>query len=262
MSHSRSIFRFIATLVAVCVVGNLAFAAEPIPGRPDRYVSDRAGIISTTTANQLNHELADFERETSNQLLVAIFPKVPEGYERDEFTVKVAHAWAVGQHGRNNGAILFVFVDDHYVRIEVGYGLEPVLTDATCATIIRNDIVPAFRRQNYGAGLNAAVRDMMLACRGEFHGTGKTIGENQKQSLTWLPGLLFFLGVFLFFGFAARRQRRYGSRYGRYDSSGSGPWFVGGGGFGSGGSGGSSGSNDSFSSGGGDFGGGGAGGNW
>jgi uncharacterized protein len=264
MSHRRSIFTLLAALLLACALASAGMAAGQIPPKPAQYVTDRAGIIDPATAAQLNHRLANFERETSNQLLVAIFPKVPEGFEREDFTVKAAHAWGIGQHGKNNGAVLFVFVNEHYVRIEVGYGLEPVLTDATCATIIRNDIVPAFRRQNYAAGINSAVGDMMLACRGEYHGTGKTHAESRspspQSSSNWFVGI--FVLILLFFGWLSRRRRRYyGSSYGRTWNSGGPGWYVGGGGFDSGSSSSSS-SNDSFSSGGGDFGGGGAGGSW
>jgi uncharacterized protein len=264
MSHRRSIFTLLAALLLACTLASVAAAAGQIPPKPARYFTDQAGIVGANTAGQLNHELANFERETSNQLLVVIFKKVPEGFDRDGFTVQTAHAWGIGRHDRKNGAVLFVFVDDHYVRIEVGYGLEPVLTDATCATIIRNDIVPAFRRGDYATGLNTAVRDMMLAARGEFHGTGKTVAETRGSdgSSNWFVGI--FVLILLFFGWLSRRGRRYyRSSYGNsWNRGGGGGWFVGGGGFDSGSSDSSSGSNDTFSSGGGDFGGGGAGGSW
>jgi uncharacterized protein len=278
MSHNRFILKLIAGLALVCAWASASLAAGPLPPKPDRYFSDRVGIVDATTAETLNHELANFERETSDQLLVAIFQKVPDGFDRDGFTVQTAHAWGVGRHERNNGAVLFVFVDDHYVRIEVGYGLEAVLTDATCATIIRNDIVPAFRRRDYEAGLNAAVGHMMLACRGEFQGTGRTVAEgngtfsHRNYSRTnsthahpddfslWEVG--GFVALLLFFGLMARRRGRYyGSNYDNtWNSGGGSTWFIGGGNSGSSDS--SSSSNDSFSSGGGDFGGGGAGGSW
>lgn len=267
MSHRP---RFLSLLLGLWLAGFAVLRALPsdaLPTRPDRYFTDRAGIVSPATAAQLNHELADFERETSDQLLVAIFPRVPEGAASEDFTIRTAHAWQVGQKGKNNSAILFVFVADHYVRIEVGYGLEPVLTDATSSLIIHNIITPAFRRGDYSAGLTSGVHAMMQACRGEFKGTGATHAQATGET----GNRVSFFGVGLFvvfmwiFGWLARRRRGWTSTSPYADRTrtfGSGPWIVGGGGFDSGSNSSSRSSNDSFSGGGGDFGGGGAGGNW
>jgi len=253
MSHSSRFLRFFAGLVFACALAHSAFGQESLPPKPDRYFSDRAGVVDLETANRLNHELADFERETSDQLLVAIFQKIPDGFERDDFTVKTAHAWSVGRRDRNNGAILFIFVNDRQVRIEVGYGLEPVLTDATCSLIIRREIAPAFRQGDYARGVDSAVHAMMQACRGEYHGTGRTLADSSLHGISsWMVGT--FVGILLLLGWVTRR-RSYG--YGRsYDTGGT--WFIGG----DSGSSSSSSSSDSFSGGGGDFGGGGSGGSW
>ena len=253
MSHSRRFIALFAGLFFACVFAHSAWAEGSLPPKPDRYFSDRAGVVDMETANRLNRELADFERETSDQLLVAIFQKIPDGFERDDFTVQTAHAWAVGRRDKNNGAVLFVFITDRQVKIEVGYGLEPVLTDATCSFIIRRNIAPAFRQGDYSGGVDSAVHAMMQACRGEFKGTGQTIAETAFHGVSeWFVGL--FVGLLLLIGWITRR-RGYG--YGSGYNSGN-TWFIGG----DSGSSSSSSSNDSFSGGGGDFGGGGSGGSW
>ncbi len=240
--------------------------AETIPPRPDKYFNDYAGVVSPSDAAAMNHELADYERESSNQILVAVFPFLDSPSSVEDYTARVAHAWQVGQAGRNNGAVLFVFIRDHKIYIQVGYGLEPVLTDATCFQIIQQEIKPRFRANNFAGGLQSAINAMMAATRGEYHGTGRTHAEQGSRGSTGVsvPFVFVWIGVLMLFGWISslrRRNRVFGSRgYSGWNSPGTGVFF---GGFGNSDRGGSSGgSSDSFSSGGGDFGGGGAGGSW
>ncbi|MEO8380440.1 MAG: TPM domain-containing protein, partial [Acidobacteriota bacterium] len=101
-----------------------------VPPKPRDYVADRAGILDPAAARALNGRLLQFERETSNQLVVFVDRRVPPGTTLEELSAASIRHWGVGQEGKDNGAILFVFVDDRKMRIEVGYGLESVLTDA------------------------------------------------------------------------------------------------------------------------------------
>ncbi len=97
-------------------------AAEVIPPAPEHYFNDYAHATSPATAERLNRELEDFEKQTSSQLLVAVYPKMQSDSSIEDYTIRVARAWKVGQAGKNNGAILFVFVQDHKMFIQVGYG--------------------------------------------------------------------------------------------------------------------------------------------
>ncbi len=85
-------------------------AAEVIPPKPDRYFNDYAGVVSKSAALRFNEELAQFERETSDQLIVAIFQKMQSDSDIADYTQRVAQAWGVGQKERRNGVVLFVFV--------------------------------------------------------------------------------------------------------------------------------------------------------
>ena len=149
-----------------------AKAAEVIPPAPAAYFNDYAGIVKPATARALNDELEQFERATSNQILVAVYPSMQSDSAIEDYTVRVAQAWGVGQKGRNNGAVLFVFVRDHKLFIPTGYGLESVLPDALCKRIIDEQISPRFRRGDYDGGLSAGVQSMIAAARGEYRGTG------------------------------------------------------------------------------------------
>jgi uncharacterized protein len=236
---------------------------EQLPPKPDRYVTDRAGVLGDR-AESINARLEQFERETSNQILVWIDRKIPENFTLEDFTVRAAQKWKAGQAKTDNGAILFVFTDDRKLRIEVGYGLEGVFPDITANRIIQDEIVPRFRSGDYAGGIEAGVNAMMAATKGEYKGSGTTVDERSRRrrpniSGCIVPALFFFL--FFILPLFMRRQSRRGRTFG-----GSG-WWLGGGGFGGGGGGGWGGggggfSGGGFSGGGGSFGGGGASGSW
>jgi uncharacterized protein len=262
--------RFLLLLIYFCCWSGVA--AEVMPRPPKQYFNDYAGVVSQGTAQQLNRELEDFERQTSSQIIVAVFPKMQSDSSIEDYTVRVAQSWKVGQKGKDNGAVLFVFVNDRKMFIQTGYGLEGALPDATAKMIIENEIKPRFRDGNYDGGLKAGVAAMMAAVQGEYKGTGQTTAERGAQGHGGGIAALFFL--FFFFLIAASMMRRQRRQRGRPSSSfgWGGPfiagWTIGSGGFGGGlgtGGGGWSGggfSGGGFSGGGGSFGGGGAGGNW
>ena len=239
-------------------------ATEVLPPRPARYFNDYAGVVSPDTAARLNRELEDFERKTSNQILVVVYPRMQSESSIADYTVRVAESWKVGQKERNNGAVLFVFIQDRKMFLQVGYGLEGALPDALAKLIIENDIKPRFRNDDYDGGLSAGVAAILAATKGEYKGTGHTVAEGNQSGGSW--GLLLFPLLLVFILIVAARAARAsgrgvyrGRRY--YSRSG---WTVGGGGWSGGGWGGGGGGSGGggFSSGGGSFGGGGAGGSW
>jgi uncharacterized protein len=242
-----------------------AFADEVIPPPPAQYFNDYAHVVSPATAAQLNQTLENFERESSDQILLAVFPKMQSDSSIEDYTVRVARSWRAGQKAKNNGAVLFVFVQDHKMFLQVGYGLESVLPDALCKRIIDEQIAPRFKAGDFDGGLAAGVQSIIAATKGEYKGTGRTVAERQRQIEPTSSAVIF--GIFaliiiivilraLFFvrGFAG-----FGTGL-LLGSLGSSSWGggSGGGSFGGGFSGGGGG----FSGGGGSFGGGGAGGSW
>ena len=239
-----------------------ALRAETMPSKPDRYFNDYAGVVDKAAAADLNEQLAQFERDTSTQLLVAIYRSMQSESDVADYTQRIAQTWGVGQKGKNNGAVLFVFVADHQMFIQTGYGLEGALPDATAFDITHNLIAPYFKKEDYTGGLKAGVTAMMQAVRGEYKGTGRTVKEGEGNTGGLPIGLILFLIVIIFIIAASRskRQRR------GYGYSGMGGPFIGG--FGNGGGGWSGGSSSGgggfsgFSGGGGSFGGGGAGSGW
>lgn len=249
-------------LVCVFLIPRLT-AAEVIPPAPTDHFNDYAGMVSREVGRELNNELTQFERDTSNQIVVAIYPKMESDSSIEDYTVRVAQAWGVGQQDRKNGAVLFVFQEDRAIYIQVGYGLEGALPDITAKQIIENEIIPRFRAGDFQGGVVAGTRAILAAVRGEYQGTGQTVRDRQGQGSGGMRGwmiIAIFIVIILQSIFGRRRGTMY-SRRGRrgmwmFPGGGS-SW--GGGGWGGGGRGGGGGS---FSGGGGGFGGGGAGGRW
>jgi len=240
------------------VVAITAHAAEVIPPKPDRYFNDYAGVASKGAAQRFNEQLAQFERETSDQVVVAVFPKMQSDSDIADYTQRVAQTWGVGQKERRNGVVLFVFIQDRKMFIQVGYGLEGALPDATAFDITERHIKPLFRNGNYEGGIATGIDLICKAIRGEYKGSGKTVAEQRRggNSFGFLPFIIFVIVLIII----SRLMRRLGG-YG-YSSGRSGPVFLpmGGGGWSSGGGGG--GGFGGFSGGGGSFGGGGAGSSW
>lgn len=240
---------------------SLARSAEVIPPAPANHFNDYARVTRPQTARQLNVELQQFERDTSNQIVVAIYPKMQSNSSVEDYAVRVAQQWRVGQKERKNGAVLFLFQESRDIRIVTGYGLEGALPDALCKQIIENEMIPRFRAGDFDAGLTAGVHAIMAAARGEYRGTGRAVADRRGTGGARGFGFWTFVIFMLVLFVMSRLQRNtIYSRGGRRSVwLGNGPgnrW--GGGGWG----GGSSGGGGTFSGGGGSFGGGGAGGKW
>ncbi|MEA3543738.1 MAG: TPM domain-containing protein [Thermodesulfobacteriota bacterium] len=215
--------------------------------RPKGYVNDNAGLISPPVELKLEQFLRDFEKSDSTQITILTIPTL-DGESLDNYSLNVFERWKIGQKGKDNGALLLVAKAERKVRIEVGYGLEGLLTDLLAGRIIDNEISPKFKQGDFDGGIVSGIVGMVEAVRGEYTGTGKTNSRKKKSNPFGFIFLLFFLGPLLgrFGGRRSSRYRRSGIFFG-------GPFMGGGsGGFGGGG----------FSGGGGGGGGGGASGGW
>ena len=234
------------SLLLAALIPHSAFALE-IPKRLEGRVSDYAGMLSPNVRAGLEETLRRFEETTSNQVVVVTFPSL-EGEVLEDFSIRLAEAWKIGQKGKDNGVILLIFKNDRKVRIEVGYGLEGALPDAVSKLILSNEITPRFREGKFDEGVMAAVEAVMAATQGEYRPASKS---SALGLYAFFLGILPFLFYFLI-GRGFRGPMVLGSR--RSPRSGV---FWGGGSFGGGDFGGGG-----FGGGGGGFGGGGASGGW
>ncbi|WP_374515314.1 YgcG family protein [Brevundimonas sp.] len=254
-------------LAVLCLLAlALPAAAEPrFPELTGRVV-DGAGLLSPAKEAEISARLEALERDTTDQVVVVTVDDL-QGYAIEEYGYQLGRTWGIGQAGRNNGVLLLVAPNERKVRIEVGYGLEPVLTDALSTLIIHNQILPAFRDGYFERGIDEGVTAIegqlrldpaeaqARAAAAETPEAGAPIGP-----LIFIAAIFLFMALSLVGGIAGRGRRRRGhgvapiliwaaSEAMRSGSRGGSSW--GGGGFGGG-----------FGGGGGSFGGGGASGGW
>ena len=240
---------FFTLLVALCWALPSGAVALDIP-QPSGYVVDDAHLLSADTVLKLEHFLRDFDKSDSTQIVVLTIPSL-QGEPLDEYSLKVAESWGIGQKGKDNGALLLIAKKERKIRIEVGYGLEGRLTDLIAGRIVDNVIEPRFKEGDFDSGVVDGVVAMTQVVRGEYKGDGES-GRHRRNPLGWLALLLFFGPGLMFLGGGGRARR--GSRRGGF--------WIGGPPFGGGGFGGFGGGGGGFSGGGGGFGGGGASGGW
>jgi uncharacterized protein len=247
-------------LFALLVIAPPALAETlPVPALSGRVV-DQAGILNSAEESRLTTKLKDLEDKTSIQLVVVTLSSL-RGSPIEEWGLTLGRSWGIGQKGKDNGVLLIVAPNDRELRIEVGYGLEGTLPDATADAIIRNVIVPRFKNGNMAGGISDGVNAIIAV----FTGTGEEFTPSRRelvgQTVSKLLPMLFigFFVIMAIVSFIQQGRRQRGNRYYRNSSGG---WVYvddddrgsSGGGFSSGGGG--------FSGGGGSFGGGGSSGRW
>jgi uncharacterized membrane protein YgcG len=148
----------------------IADSALPKPlKRLTSYVDDLARVMPPADAARIDASLASFEKETSNQIAVVVFPEAPAD-DVEGFTIRAAETWKVGRQGRDNGAILFLFLKQRIARLEVGYGLEGALPDAVARQILDQQLSASVAQGNVAEGIDHAVAAMMERVRSEYTG--------------------------------------------------------------------------------------------
>jgi uncharacterized protein len=143
------------------------------------HVNDYAGLLSAPAAQEIEASLSTFERSDSTQIVVLTIPTL-EGENLEEFSIRVAEAWKIGQKATDNGAILLIAKQEHKVRIEVGRGLEGKLTDLVSGRIIRGEISPRFRAGDFDGGVKAGVSAIMEVVRGEYSAKTDSYGSGRR----------------------------------------------------------------------------------
>jgi len=247
-------------LLALSFLGAPAHAAPTFPPLTGRVVDD-AHVLSAQTAADLDAKLAALEAKTGRQLVVVTLPSL-QGYDIQDYGYQLGRAWGIGQKGQNNGVLFIVVPSEHKTRIEVGYGLEPVLTDALSSVILQNEVLPKFRTGDVEggvvAGANAIIQQLSLDQPSAEANVQKATTQTQPHGVPF--GAIFGI-IVLFIIFSGLFRRHWGGGGMGWllpmmiMSSGSRGGGWGGGGWSGGGGGG-------FSGGGGSFGGGGASWSW
>jgi uncharacterized protein len=257
-------------LIFLLASPGLAKAAPIFPPLRGRVV-DEAGLLSAVDVSAITADLAALEAKSSDQLVVVTLKSL-QGYPIEDYGYQLGRAWKIGQGGVNNGVLLIVAPNERQVRIEVGRGLEPQLTDALSQLIVQNAILPAFRRGDWADGVKAGVHDIAGVLLGDVEEVNRRLasGAKRNRGTDWdsLLPLIVWFAILAFILYAqSRRTRRLpaGSqgmrrRGGHHDDDA--VVIIPGGWGGSGGWDGGSSGGGGFSGGGGDFGGGGSSGSW
>jgi len=241
-SAHRQLFMTLLWVAPFCASAQLA-----VPEHGGRWVHDQANVLSSSAIAELEQMLKAERDSTSNQIAVLIIPSL-QGESIEEYALRVAHKeWKLGQADKDNGVLLLIALQDREMRIEAGYGLEGVLTDALSSRINRNEIAPFFRQGDYDSGVKAGVTAIIQSIKGEYKNDDPPKRKSRKGS----PFSTLIIIVIILIVLARRRGGRGGGGYwssgggfmgpmGGFGSSsgswGSGSDFGGGGGFGGGGS--------------------------
>ena len=236
---------FVSILLSFFLVNSIFGLSVPSLTSP---IVDNANLISDGVEQNINNQLEELSNSTGIQLAVLTIPTL-EGEVLESYSMKVAETWKLGSAEKDTGVLLLIALEERSIRIEVGYGLEGVLTDTKCGLIIRNIIAPEFRNGNYQAGIVNAVNNIVGLVKGdESLVSKKVLNESSGDSSAFI-----FMGIVLLYGFifvmAVVTSKKRGPRTGtgtrtttyvhnvpRSFGGGSGGGFSGGGGgFGGGG---------------------------
>jgi len=199
--------RFAAVLLAA------AFAfpgiGSALPARPEGPVADLANILDAQTVGELGGLIRQTQARNGAVLVVATVPSL-DGMTVEDYAVRLFKDWGIGEKDRNNGVLLLIAPTEHKVKIEVGYGLEGVLPDGRCGAIIRDDIVPAFKRDAPAEGVLAGARTILGVIGGEPAGSSREPADQTDLTVSLKPILgalvaavaIFIVG--LAFGYTER----------------------------------------------------------
>jgi uncharacterized protein len=179
---------------------NIAQAEFVIPPPPSDYIHDGAGLLSQGVHAQLAARLSQLDTQSGVQLLIATFPSLQDEAIED-VSLRISESWGIGHKGRDQGLVLAVFLADRSIRIEVGYGLENTVTDARAHEIIENIIKPAFRQNQFEAGLQQAVDALITLAQSPSAAPPQNsvdpaaAGAKPKRPITLIFGAFLILGI-------------------------------------------------------------------
>jgi len=231
----RGSWKLLSFFFLICFTAPSLTLALDVPEKPAGHVNDHAGLLSDQTRLKLEKTLRVYETKTSNQIVIATFPSL-EGDSLEDFSIRLAENWKVGQKGRDNGIIFLIFKEDRKMRIEVGYGLEGTLPDAVAGQIIQQVVAPSFIEGDYERGILLGIQAILKATAGEYaqqeaqpYGsrelTQAEIEALERQGravglfLLILVGIFFVIDFFRYRGYV-QSHRVYNDRYSFWE------WWV------------------------------------
>lgn len=183
----------LAALLSLLITSLMAFAIE-VPPLNSQRVIDTATLLTAQERTQIESLLADFEAKTTNQIAVLIIPTLADE-TIESFSNKAFRTYKLGQKDKNNGALLVIAHNDHKVRIEVGYGLEAVLPDGRTGQILREQITPKFKQNNYVGGIDAGLKEIMHIIDAKYQPPVSSLNSPPPAEKAWPILPLFLAGL-------------------------------------------------------------------
>ncbi len=216
---------FIFTILA-CAISCAALAIGiPEKPNPPKLVNDFAGVIDAQQARLLEDSLVSFEKHTSTQIAIVTVSDL-EGYSVSDYAYQIGESWGVGQKDKRNGVVILVKpkTDDSKgeVNISTGYGLEGVLPDVTCSRIIRNNMLPYLKQNDYSSAIISGAIAVMQATQNEYSADASE--EDVARNITCL-GVVLFLVLLAVFAIIADGNNN-GGRNGHISGGGLGDWII------------------------------------
>ena len=151
----------VGLLLALSIVSGVSVAQAYVsPGKPTGLINDYAGVLSPTKEAEIGQKLLDFSNTGKGSIVIAIIPSLA-GDDIESYSNTLFNEWGIGSKKEHNGLLIVVAIAEHRMRIEVGYGLEPYVTDIQANMIINNVMKPAFRANDFAGGLNGSV-DLLI----------------------------------------------------------------------------------------------------
>lgn len=206
MRYAKHYFGLAVICLVVLLKCQIAFglAIPPVPA--ERPIVDQTNTLSQQQQSNLAAIIAAERTKSSNQIAILMIPTL-DGEALEEYAIKVARQWAVGEKNKNNGVLLLIVKDDRKLRIEVGYGLEGALPDARASQIIRNRITPEFRDGKYYEGINAGLEGIITAIHNEYDSAQVASSPANSPVEDWGSFLFVLLLVPMWLGSILARSK-------------------------------------------------------
>lgn len=198
------LFRFLLTGLLLVLISFSVFAQDndfPEPSKPPRLVNDFAGMMSADEVERLEQKLVEYDKSTSTQIAIVTIKSLGS-YDVAEYGTRLAHKWEIGQAGKDNGVLILASLEDRKMNISSGYGLEGSLTDIISGRIIRNEMVPEFKKGDFYTGFDRASDAIIAATKGEYKAE-----ENYYHGEEGVPkgATIFFIILIIIIVFAMSR---------------------------------------------------------
>jgi uncharacterized protein len=187
-------FKLIIFFLLFILLNISLYSQEVLPQKPESWVTDDANVLSGIEKRTLTEMLSSLEKRSSNQIFIAIFKQLPQGYYLEDFAVKLYDKWRPGLADKDNGVLIVAFIEDRKIRIEVGYGLEDVITDLQAGRIIQYYIAPQFKEGNYYQGFRDALQVLIPVVEGKYQLPQNSADKEKNEGISLVH---IFIGLFL-----------------------------------------------------------------